>query len=111
MSSDMERILSGLVRHGIVTDVDNEKHMARVKYQGENMTSGWLYVLNNRPFIPSYDGEQVTGNRSGGGGYAAYESHNHPLTILQWMPKVNDKVLVLYLPVANADGFILGGFG
>ena len=26
-----------------------------------------------------------------------------------WMPKVNDQVLVLYLPVFNSDGFILGG--
>ena len=25
------------------------------------------------------------------------------------MPKVNDQVLVLYLPVFNGDGFILGG--
>lgn len=26
----------------------------------------------------------------------------------EWMPAVNDTVLVLYLPVFNADGFILG---
>ena len=112
MAIDMnvERILSQLVRHGFVTDVDNEKHMARVKYQGENMTSGWLYVLNNKPFIPSYDGQQVTEERSGGSGYAAFAAHTHPLTILQWMPKINEKVLVLYLPVLNSDGFILGGF-
>ena len=34
------------------------------------------------------------------------------LSVLQfsgsWMPKVNDMVLVLYLPVFNGDGFILG---
>lgn len=27
-----------------------------------------------------------------------------------WMPKVNDKVLTIYIPVFNGDGFILGGF-
>ena len=27
-----------------------------------------------------------------------------------WMPKVNDRVLCLYLPVFNGDGFVLGGF-
>jgi len=25
-----------------------------------------------------------------------------------WMPKVNDTVLTLYLPVFNGDGFVLG---
>ena len=25
-----------------------------------------------------------------------------------WLPKVNDTVLVIYLPVFNGDGFILG---
>ena len=51
---DLEKILAGLVRVGTVTDVDNVKHMARVKFQGESFTSGWLYVLDNRPFIPGY---------------------------------------------------------
>lgn len=34
----------------------------------------------------------------------SYTRHIKP-----WMPKVNDQVLVLYLPVFNGDGFILGG--
>ena len=71
----LEQILAGLVRCGFVTDVDNDKHMARVKYEGEGITSGWLYVLNNRRL------------------------------------EINDSVLVLYLPVFNADGFVLGGVG
>jgi phage baseplate assembly protein gpV len=25
-----------------------------------------------------------------------------------WMPKVSDRVLVLYIPIFNGDGFILG---
>ncbi len=108
---DPEKTLSGLVRLGTVTDVDNAKHKARVKYQGENMTSGWLYVLDNRPFVPDYDVPQRTEYESGGGGDAAFASHKHDLAIKQWMPKVNDTVLVLYLPVFNADGFVLGGVG
>lgn len=28
-----------------------------------------------------------------------------------WMPRVNDTVLTLYLPVFNGDGFILGKIG
>ena len=37
---------------------------------------------------------------------------SHGLYIVQagaaWLPKVNDTVLVIYLPVFNGDGFILG---
>ena len=46
---------------------------------------------------------------SGGSGDASFASHKHDLIIKPWMPKVNDQVLVLYLPVFNGDGFILGG--
>ena len=104
-----DKRLDGLLRIGTVTDVDNAKHKARCKFAGENMTSGWLYVLNNKPFIPDYDGQQKTEDKSGGSGAAAFESHSHDLTIKQWMPKVNDTVLVAYLPSSNADGFVLGG--
>jgi len=37
-------------------------------------------------------------------------NHNHHGTqVTGWMPKVGARVLVLYLPVFNGDGFILGG--
>lgn len=105
-----DSILSGLVRLGTVTAVDNAKHKARVKFQSEDMTSGWLYVLDNRPFIPDYDVvPQRTEYESGGSGEAAFASHKHDLKIKQWMPKVNQTVLCLYLPSFNADGFVLGG--
>ena len=108
---DVEKMLSGIVRLGTVTDVNNDKHLARVKFQSEGMTSGWLYVLDNRPFIPGYNQQQRTEFESGGSGYPAFASHKHDLIIQQWMPKVNDTVLVIYLPMFNADGFILGGVG
>lgn len=28
-----------------------------------------------------------------------------------WLPKINELVLVLYLPVFGGDGFVLGGVG
>ena len=52
MDHEMQKILSGLVRIGTVTDVDNARRMARVKFQDHDMTSGWLCVLKNQPFIP-----------------------------------------------------------
>lgn len=106
---DVEKILSGLVRIGTVTDVDNGRRMARVKFEDTGMTSGWLTVLKNQPFIPDYDVPQRTEFESGGSGEAAFESHKHDLVIKPWMPKVNDTVVTLYLPVFNADGFVIGG--
>lgn len=100
--------LENLVRVGIVTAVDTGKRMARVKFQDEDKTSDWLYVLAAQPYIPSYDGLQRTEFESGGSGDAAFEKHKHDLVILPWMPKNNAVVLCLYLPVFGADGFVLG---
>ena len=106
---DQEQILARLVRIGTVTDVDNAKHKARVKYPDVDMTSGWLHVLDNRPFIPGYSVPQRTEFEQGGSGDPAFANHKHDLIIKQWMPKINDTVLVLYLPLFNSDGFVLGG--
>lgn len=93
--------LGRLVRIGTVTSVNNDKRTARVKFQDTNNSSGELYVLASRPYIPDYEGPQQT--EEGG-----------KLKIKPWMPKVNAVVLVLYLPVENmesADGYILGEIG
>lgn len=106
---DAEKILSNLVKVGIVTAVNNDEHLARVIFEDTALPSGWLVVLDNRPFIPDYDVPQRTEFEAGGSGYPQFASHKHDLIIKQWMPKINQPVLVLYLPVKNADGFILGG--
>lgn len=108
MEKETEKALENLVRVGTVTDVDNSQHRVRVKFRDMDMTSGWLKVLDTRPSIPDYGVSQRTEYASGGSGEAAFASHKHDLTIHQWMPKVNDTVLTLYLPVFNADGFVLG---
>lgn len=90
-------------------EVDNVKHTARVKFPNTEIISGWLHVLDNRPFIPDYDVPQETEPKAGGSGDPAFESHKHDLVIKQWMPKINDVVVCLYLPVRNSDGFVLGG--
>ena len=107
--AELKKVVEGLVRVGTVTAVDNGKRLARVKFQAEDYTSGWLHVLNNRPFIPGYDMQQRTEYEAGGAGAAAFENHKHDLTIKPYMPRVNETVLCLYLPVFNADGFVLGG--
>lgn len=103
--------MRNLVRIGTVTDTDEGKRLARVKFQDTGITSDWLYVLASRPYIPDYSGPQQTEARAGGAGYPQFESHTHDLVIKPWMPKVNATVLCIYLPVFNADGFILGEIG
>lgn len=106
----MDTILDRLVQIGTVTDVDLPKRQARVKFQLTGITSAWLKVLDTHPHIPDYDPTpQRTEFEAGGSGDAAFASHKHDLIIKPWMPKVNDIVLVLYLPVRNGDGVILGG--
>lgn len=106
---EMEEVFSSLVRIGYVTDVNNDKRLVRVKFDNLGITSDWLPVLINRDFIPDYDAPQKTQKRAGGSMAAAYESHDHDLIIKPYMPKVNDQVLTLYLPIRNGQGFILGG--
>lgn len=111
----MEIVLRRLVQIGVVMSVDNEKHTARVKFPDTEIISDWLHVLDNRPYINSYDiplddvPNGITEEEGGGSGDPAFEEHAHDLIIRQWMPKVNDVVLCLYLPMRNSDGFILGG--
>ena len=98
-----------MVRIGTVTAVDHASRRAKVWFDALGLQSGWMPVLINRDFIPGYDGPQRTEYESGGAGAAAFEDHKHDLTIKPYMPKVNDTVLVLYIPVFNGDGVILGG--
>lgn len=108
---DVEKILKHLVRIGTVTVADPVKRVARVKFEDTGQTSGLLYVLANRPYVPDYDVPQRTEFEAGGSGDPAFENHKHDLIIKPWMPKVNAVVLTLYLPVLDGDGFILGEIG
>lgn len=98
-----------IVREGTVTAVNNDKRIAKVWFDALGIDSGWLPVLINRDFIPDHDVPQRTEYEAGGSGYAEFESHKHDLIIKPYMPKVNEKVLVLYFPVFNGNGVILGG--
>lgn len=108
---EIERILAGLVRVGTVTNVDEGKRMVRVKFQSENMPSGWLRVLASPPFIPGSDEAQRTEFEAGGSGDAAFARHKHDLMIKPWMPEQDAVVLCLYLPMFSGDGFVLGEIG
>ena len=99
---EQQNILSGLVQTGTVTAIDSAKRKARVKFKDTGIISGWLYVLQHygADFYIEPDAK-----------------HTHEITdtftgshLTYWMPKVNDRVLCLYLPIFNGDGIVLGGF-
>ena len=108
-------VFSCIVRIGIVTAVDNEKRLAQVQFQDMNLPSGWIPVLINRDVIHYYPydvpqwTEFETEDKMPQEGETRYVPHKHKILRKPWMPKVGDEVLALYLPVLDADGFILGG--
>ena len=106
---DSENILRNLVRIGTVSSVNPANRTARVIFKDKDMVSGWLYVLQHHGagVYTKPDGEH-SHDISGGGTTENSGEHDHAANVTYWMPKVNDTVLVLYLPVFNGDGFILG---
>jgi len=111
--------LNNIVRVGTVHAVDFSKTKARVWYDDLRIMSGWLGVLqlNGAAVKVAGDGghthDHTVSNEDGHKHDVAdgwMENHWHDGTKLaDWMPSVNSRVLVLYLPVPNGDGFILGG--
>ena len=108
-------ILENLVREGAVSSVDKVSQKVRVVFRDTKIISGWLSVLQHpcTDISVTEDGEHthaITDTFSGGGSADTIPSHNHPNSYTTyWMPKINSRVLVLYLPVFNGDGFVLGG--
>ena len=82
-----------MVRVGIVSSVDQPKKKARVYLpDAGNMVSDWLYCVQR---FPVYSVDMA-------------EGHRHSVSESYWVPKVNDKVLVLYPTGVDKDGYIQG---
>lgn len=93
MSAEFER----LVQVGMVTAVDAGSHKVRVKFKDTDLTSDWLCVLKQPPSVSAYSATTSAG------------THSHGIGVSPWMPAINETVLVIYLPVFNSDGFVIGG--
>ncbi len=94
-----------LIRVGKVSVIDAANHRARVFYPSRsNMVSDWLPVLQFPGLTTNYSGGHKHTCPDGETNSAG--SHNH--TSSSWMPKVNDKVLVIMDPGFNAPGYIAG---
>lgn len=95
---------NSMIRVGKVSDVNNSALKARVFYPGMgNMVSDWLPVLQFPGMTTNYAGSHKhtspeETNSAGG--------HSH--TTDKWMPKVNDKVLVIMEYGFNSSGYVAG---
>lgn len=117
MDSNVQRI----VQIGTVTAVDSANRKVRVLFPDTGLTSAWLNVLRNLPTVSistvaahSHSGSVNIGEAEGHTHGAAASisdagDHSHTANVYGWMPRINDTVLVLYIPVYNGDGFVLGG--
>ena len=92
---DIENILAGLVRIGKVTDRDTSSGKVRVLFPDSGLTSDWLFSLQNMTPIT----------------IGTTEEHSHTASSGTWTPSINQTVLCLYLPIPDADGFVLGVIG
>ena len=110
---DADKILSRLVQVGYVSAIDRAK--ARVRFPDTGITSGWLFITQHSAaglhIEPDAEhAHTITDTYTGGGSASTEPDHEHPGSHLTtWLPKVNERVVVLYLPIADGDGFILGG--
>ena len=52
-----DRILERMIQLGKVMAVDEKKHAARVKFEATGIISGWLKIVDARPYFPDYDEE------------------------------------------------------
>lgn len=86
--------LKEVIRIGKVSSVDTGKKMARVVFEDkDNVVSAELPVLVNTPTIKAKDSQEG----------------ECTLDIKPWLPKVEQMVVVAYLPSGGGDGVILGG--
>ena len=106
---EIENILSNLVRIGTVSAVDAEGKKARVIFGDKGgITSGWLYVLQHHGAAVDVKESESHTHTIGEETTNASGEHTHVSVVSDWMPKINDMVVALYLPDFNGDGFILG---
>ncbi len=115
-----ESLVLRMVQVGVVTAVEPAEHKCRVKFPDTGLTSDWLRVLQQTPTVSVNDGGahthtgSVSVNADADHSHTASvsidqaENHGHSIEVSGWMPRVNDTVVVIYIPVFNSDGFVIG---
>ncbi len=91
-----DAMIKRMVQVGVVSAIQG--NTARVIFRESGMTSAFLPVLQHNDAV-------VTMEPAGG---PEDPQHTHVAKVTTWMPKVNDVVLVIYPPIQNSDGYIIG---
>lgn len=94
------------VRIGKVSAVDKENRAARVRFDADNVTSGWLKVLCSPPNVTTGGKNDDT---DGDNKNDEENSSESGVEVSAWLPKVGETVLCIYGDEFNADGYIIGG--
>lgn len=100
--------LQDIVRIGIVSAVDAPGKRARVMFKDLDMVSGWLHVLQQPLAVVTVAEQGLHTHTVDSSESSENGAHTHEAETGVWLPSIDDKVLVLYIPIWNADGFILG---
>ena len=91
----IRNVCDSIVRIGKVTDRDTSSGKVRVLFPDSGLTSDWLFCLQNMAPIT----------------IGTAEEHTHTASSGIWTPTINQVVACLYLPMLDADGFVLGTIG
>ncbi len=99
-----DRIISRLIQIGTVMAVSGTK--ARVRHEDSGIISDWLPVLQRTDEVVAI--QSAGSHTHDGSAGSAAGTHTHTAAVTSWVPNVNDKVVCVYLPMQNSDGFIIG---
>lgn len=107
------------LRIGRVSNVDENNRAVRVRFESDNMTSGWLKVLQAPPDVSvtltdsASNSDNSDDNTEDNGDYSeengGSEKTGAAVEVKGWLPKIGDIVLCVYSEEWNSDGFVLGG--
>lgn len=81
----------GIIRVGKVSAVDAAARKARVRFDDIGVTSEWMPILTTTPTA-----------------VVIIEGEERHISVMPWMPRIDDVVLCIFRPVFNGDGFIVG---
>ena len=91
------------IRIGVVSAVDEGNFAARVRFEDDNIVSGWLKVAKREPKI------DVECSVCGAEGKSYEDGGTMEIKVKSWFPEVGDKVVCAYGDGFNATGFVIGG--
>lgn len=98
------------VRIGTVSAIDEENRTARVRFNEDNVTSGWLKVLHSPPKV-TISGSEDKSDKADDSESDTDTGNigNINIDVVAWLPVVGETVVCLYGDGFNADGYIIGG--